>query len=169
MFHEILHNVCAHQHQGLLAHSCIHASFSSRLFVFRVFSYFLFPCSQDFLSISFFVYLRHHTPSVHHSFFVSADAAPTFLINTGCSMNVLANTPKFVYSSNLVTFVLLRPSEWATVLLGAWGVNGCCVKQFHRKSFFVIWNGHLLNRNSLGAGACTSFINYTFSSCNTTR
>merc|ERR1712196_186887 len=51
----------------------------------------------------------------------------------------LPNTSKFVYSSNLVTFVLLRPSEWATVVLGAWGVNGCHVKQFHRKSFFVIW------------------------------
>jgi len=69
MFHEILHNVeelpqwsrgalpysmfSAHQHPGPLAHYRIHPSFSSRIFALFVFSYFLFPCSQDFLSIPF--------------------------------------------------------------------------------------------------------------------
>merc|ERR1712193_493643 len=107
-------------------------SFSSRLFAFFNFLSFLTFCFHALRTSfdSIFSYLLHHTPSVHHSFLFRQMPRLLFYEHWVQYERSLAN------SSNLVTFLLLRPSEWATVVLGAWGVNRYHVKQFHRNSFF---------------------------------
>jgi len=138
---------CSHQHIGSIAACRLHLNgvlpFSvltkdwkdKALIVLLVFSYFLFPFSRVSFSISFFSNLRHHIPSVRHYFLFRQMPRLLFMI-TGFSMNGLQGIPSLRVQIECVSFVLLRPSEWATVVLGAWGVNGCIVKHFHRNSTF---------------------------------
>jgi len=138
---------CPHQHTGPIAACRIPLNglqpFSvltkdwkgKTLIVLLVFSYFLFPFSRVSFSIPFFSNLRHHFPSVRHHFLFRQMPRLLFMI-TGCSMNVHQAIASLRVQIECVSFVLLRHSEWATVVLGAWGVNGCTVKHFHRNSSF---------------------------------
>jgi len=172
MFHEILHNVEAEAlcHVRCTVHISIRdpSRFNEftrpSLLVFRIFCLFvLFVSMLSGFSLDFdfsCILICHHTPSVHHSFLFRQMPRQLFNKHWVQYERSLAN------SSNVCIDPIWLHSYCCGLpngQPGAWGVNGCHVKQFHRNSFVNKWNGYLLNRNSLGALACTSLLNGTFS------
>jgi len=105
----------------------------------RLFSLFVSILS----SFSFyFVFLRHRTFSRCATNFLFRQMPRLLFMIPGCSMNVLRRIPRFMYSSHVnYSYCCGLPNKWAPVVLGACGVDGCSVKQFHREIFFIYWIG----------------------------